>query len=286
MLFRSLIKHQLLNNNKMHHSEQYRNKGIYIIICLLAVLLFPHQASGQPAPLKIGVSKASPNYINWLKRADPSVQTIDLYLLPISAAVRQLSSCSGLLLTGGEDVWPGRHGKTSDTLRCTEMNRHRDSLDMALIEKALALRMPVVGICRGHQILNVYLGGTLIIDIPTDFGTRTTHQCDDYLNCVHTVKVKKTTILAGISMCDSAKATTNHHQAIERLSPLLSANAVSGDKLIEGMEWHNPGRKSFLLGVQWHPERMDESNPLSGPIALEFLRQAKTYSFKYQKKKK
>ncbi len=242
--------------------------------------LVPDRASGQPAPLKIGLSKASPNYVNWLKRADPSVQTVDLYALPITAAVQQLGRCSGLLLTGGEDVYPGRYGKEYDTARCTEMNRHRDSLDMALIGKALELKMPVVGVCRGAQILNVYLGGSLIVDIPKDLGTGTIHQCDDYLNCFHPVTTGKKSLLGSICMCDSSRVTTNHHQAVDRLSPQLAANAFSADKLVEGVEWLNPDGKSFLLGVQWHPERMDRSNPLSGRIAEEFLLQCATFSYK------
>ena len=154
---------------------QNRINRLFILIFILTGFFFLNQALCQPAPMKIGLSKASPNYVNWLKRADPSIQTIDLYKLTFSMAIQQLGLCSGLLLTGGEDVWPGRYGKTSDTLRCTEMNPHRDSLEMALIEKALALKMPVMGICRGNQILNVYLGGTLIIDIPKDFGKNTIH---------------------------------------------------------------------------------------------------------------
>ena len=263
--------------------KHHLKKHLCRVIIVLGGFLLQSLGFCQPAPSKIGISKASPNYVNWLKQADPSVQTIDLYVLPISTAVQELSQCSGLLLTGGEDVYPGRYGKEYDTVRCTEMNPHRDSLDMALIEKALALKMPVVGICRGHQILNVFLGGTLIIDIPKDFGKNTLHQCDDYLHCFHNVVVRKSTLLAKISGSASSQATTNHHQAIDRLSTQLISNATADDKLIEGIEWKNPEGKSFLLGVQWHPERMDRSNPLSGKIADEFLRQSTAYSFKHKK---
>ena len=264
----------------MGNNKQFFTKHFFAVTLLLTGLLFLDQAFCQQAPLVIGLSKTSPNYVNWLKRADTAVQTIDLFLLPISKAVEQLGQCSGLLLTGGEDVWPGRYGREPDTMRCTEMNPHRDSLDFALIKKALELKMPIVGVCRGHQILNVYLGGTLIIDIPQDFGKRTIHQCDDYLKCFHAVNVVKTTMLSKISMCGSAQVTTNHHQAVDFLSPQLVPNSTSDDNLIEGIEWKNPEGKSFLLGVQWHPERMDRSNALSGPVAKEFLVQAATYSNK------
>ena len=265
----------------MYPGQPTNKRGIYHFISILAAFVYLQQAYCQPTPLKIAISKASPNYVNWLKRADPQIETIDLYILPIASAVRQLCQCSGLVLTGGEDVYPGRYGKEYDTLRCTDMNPHRDSLEMALIEKALALKMPIIGICRGHQILNVYFGGTLVVDIPKDVKSSVIHQCDDYLHCFHAVRVRGRTLLANITRCDSAQVTTNHHQAVDRLSPLLSANAFSEDGLVEGLEWKNPGGKSFLLSVQWHPERMDASNPLSGRVLKEFLLQSTTYANKH-----
>jgi putative glutamine amidotransferase len=257
-----------------------------ILISMVAGFMLFNHAFCQPAIIKIGISKASPNYVNWLERADSSIQTVNLYTLPLAEAVQQLGQCDGLLLTGGEDVYPGRYGKEYDTLRCTEMNPHRDSLDMALIEKALALTMPVVGVCRGHQILNVYLGGTLIIDIPKDVAHPEIHQCDDYLHCFHPVRISKSTMLARISLCESAQVTTNHHQAVDRLAPTLISNASSEDQLTEGIEWKDPEGKSFLIGVQWHPERMDVMNPLSGFLADEFIRQAKVYFQKHRKTRK
>ncbi|HNY03238.1 MAG TPA: gamma-glutamyl-gamma-aminobutyrate hydrolase family protein, partial [Bacteroidales bacterium] len=155
-------------------------------ILLLAVALTCGQSvCGQPVPITIAISKASPNYVNWLKRSDPGVVTLDLYKLKVADAVEKLAGCSALLVTGGEDVFPGRYGKITDTSRCTEMNPYRDSLEIALIQAALARKMPVAGVCRGEQIINVALGGTLVIDLPADVGKKVTHQCDDYLHCFH-----------------------------------------------------------------------------------------------------
>ena len=246
-------------------------------------LLILCMGCARSATIKIAISKATPNYERWLKRADSTLVLINLYTLPIDSAVLVLSECNGLLLTGGEDVYPAWYGKESDTLRCTEMNPHRDSLDIALIGKALDMKMPVFGICRGHQILNVYLDGKLIIDIPADYPSAITHQCEDYLHCFHNMNVKKNSQLSAITQCDSAVVTTNHHQAIEQLSPLLSSNAFSNDGLIEGVEWFHPDGKSFLLGVQWHPERMEKTNPLSGRLADEFIKQSILFSNHHKK---
>jgi putative glutamine amidotransferase len=239
--------------------------------------------TAQAFPVKIGVSKISKNYAAWLLQSDSTVILVDLYTLPVDSAITTLSQCDGLLLTGGEDVYPGWYGKLADTIRCTEMNRRRDTLDLALIRKALELQMPVFAVCRGHQILNVALGGTLIIDIPQDYKSSILHQCDDYLHCFHPVSVNPYTRLSEISHCRADTVTTNHHQAIGKLSHLLIANAHSPDGLIEGMEWASSEAKSFLIGVQWHPERMDKMNGLSGNLADEFIRQAKLFQNRTEK---
>jgi len=240
----------------------------------------------QGVSLRIGLSKASPNYENWLKRSNAEVIPVNLYLLPVDSALQELGRCDGLLVTGGEDVYPGMYGQEADTARCPEMNRHRDSLDIALIAYAVSVKMPVFAVCRGLQIVNVFLKGTLIIDIPEDIGTHVTHQSDDYLHCFHSVIVPANRLLSTVSKCDSAIVTSNHHQAIKHLSPKLIANAYSKDNLIEGIEWRHAAGKSFLLGVQWHPERMEKSNPLSGPLAGEFLRQTVIYKTAHQKNDK
>lgn len=223
------------------------------------------------APLRIAISKASTNYINWLKRADSTVEIVNLFPMPIDSAMEILETCSGLLLSGGEDVYPGIYGMESDTARCTGIDRHRDSLEIAVIARAFDLGLPVMGICRGNQILNVYLGGTLYIDVPQDHGTGVIHQCDDYLNCFHAIYPADSSLLKSISGADSASVTTNHHQAVRVLAQGLSANSYSADTVIEGIEWADPKEKPYLIGVQWHPERMEESNPLSGPLAKSFV---------------
>jgi putative glutamine amidotransferase len=266
-------------------SDLQKAKGI-AFLCVCALVLFSGYGFSQGVSLRIGLSKASPNYENWLKRSDPAVIPVNLYLLPVDSALQELGRCDCLLVTGGEDVYPGLYGQEADTARCPEMNRHRDSLDFALIAQALDAKMPVFAVCRGLQIVNVFLKGTLIIDIPEDVGTRVIHQSDDYLHCFHSVTVPPNSLLSTVSKCDAAMVTSNHHQAIKHLSPMLVANAFSKDNLIEGIEWRHAAGKSFLLGVQWHPERMEKSNPLSGPLAEEFLRQAVLYKTVHQKNEK
>lgn len=250
--------------------------GAAILIYLLASIAC---ARIIPSPV-IAISKASANYINWLKRADSAVQYVNLYTLPFDSALSVLGSCNGLLLTGGEDIYPGIYGDASDTIRCDTINFYRDTLEINLIYKALEMRMPIFGICRGEQLFNVVLGGELLIDIPQDSGTKILHRCEDYLTCFHMVSVEHSSFLHTLCNCDSALVTTNHHQAVHVLAPDLKANSFGPDGLIEGVELAERDGQPFFLAVQWHPERMEADNPLSGPLAEAFLIQCKIYSMK------
>jgi len=232
-----------------------------------------------PPPI-IAISKASDNYINWLKRADTTVQFVNLYTLPVDSALDALERCNGLLLTGGEDIYPGIYGYESDTSRCGTINFYRDTLEINLTLRALELKMPIFGVCRGEQLLNVVFGGELFIDIQQDFDTTVLHHCEDYLTCFHMVYVEQNSFLHTLCNCDSALVTTNHHQAISILSSDLKANSHGPDGLIEGVELAEREGEPFLLAVQWHPERMEAENPLSGPLAEAFLIQCKLFSLR------
>jgi putative glutamine amidotransferase len=243
---------------------------IRFLILFFCILIALSPAISQQTK-QIAVSKLSENYRKWLLKADSTIVIHNLYLLKIDSALRVLNACSGLLLTGGEDVYPAYYQQVNDTSRCTEMNLRRDSLEMALIQAAIHQKKPILGICRGSQLLNVFSGEKLIVDIPTDFPSAITHQMDDYEKCFHSIKILPNTLLSEICQCDSGIVNSNHHQAVKRTAKLLSLNCFTSDGLIEGIEYNSFNEKPFLLGVQWHPERLDFLNPLSGPIAQAFL---------------
>jgi putative glutamine amidotransferase len=269
-----------------------------IISLFIFISLFSACKLIKKEPMKIAVSKTSANYTNWLKKADSGLLIIDMYHMDIDSALAVLDHCSGLLVTGGEDVQPGYYGKADEKSLCGTMDPKRDTLEIFLIKKAISRKMPVLGICRGEQILNVALGGTLIVDIPDYFksaaGSRLPaflpdrqagsirHQCPDYLKCYHSVTMLPNSLLRRITGCDTGFVTSNHHQAVEQLAPGLLINAVSGDGIIEGIEWLDPAGKSFLIGVQWHPERMDTSNSMSGKLLLHFYSESEDYFKKHQ----
>ena len=292
-----------------------KNKSLAFIFIFILTILFGFSPATEK-PLKIALSKASPNYIKWIK-ADSTIIVVDLNNLEPADAVRKLEGCDALVLTGGGDIDPSFYRNEDQMKSCTDVDPKRDKLELALINKALLLKMPVLGICRGEQILNVALKGTLIPDIPAykrlklfpvPSGDQITvqkaltsavapvqlpddnhksdadvvHQCDDYLHCFHPVSLDPKSLLCNITGTDTGTVTTNHHQAILKLGEGLKMDAMSPDSIIEGIEWIDAKEKSFLIGVQWHPERMDISNSLSGKLLLRFIAEAKKYDAKLQ----
>lgn len=263
------------------------NKILLLLVFFgLSFVLFSTQSCCSPdkqAVLKIAISKDLPvknitTYSAWINRHESDIEFYNLYPMGLDSAIKILKACDGLILTGGRDVFPDCYGKIEDTARCGSFDAYRDSLEFALIDVALISKMPIVGICRGEQILNVSQGGSLYIDIPTDFDTTVMHRQKDWRNCYHEVFTVSTTSLAIISGVQYGKVTSNHHQGIEVLGEGLKISAYSTDSLPEAIEWEERGDKGFLMAVQWHPERMDTLHLLSAPIAKEFLKEARLFS--------
>jgi len=260
---------------------------IHWLLLLAGMLIIVSCAHREEVQVRIALSKGVPvesyaNYYQWIKAHDSTAQVIDLYAMPLDSALELFKTCSALLITGGTDIAPAIYRKGADTARCWEPDPRRDSLEMALFQMAREEDKPILGICRGEQMINVALGGSLIIDIPTDFDTAVRHQCDDYLTCYHPVTVESNSLLHEISGVYRGEVTSNHHQGVDRLANELKGVSFAPDGLIEAVEWAYPEGKPFLLAVQWHPERMEAGNPLSGPIADRFLEEARRY--KAQKK--
>ncbi|PKP33452.1 MAG: hypothetical protein CVT99_00420 [Bacteroidetes bacterium HGW-Bacteroidetes-16] len=255
------------------HTSRTLSLGFAIV---WSMILIGCTTATQPS-LTIAVSKQSDAYVQWLQRNDSTVKTINLYPLGIDSALSILNGCNGLLLTGGEDVYPGYYDQLADTSRCGEFDHYRDSLEMALIDFAVQHKIPILGVCRGEQILNVALEGSLVVDIPTDFDTTVIHQQEDYLNCIHPVTAVSGSILIEMTGAKSDSVTSNHHQAIDRLAEPLSIVAYAPDSLPEAVSWKNPENHGFLFAMQWHPERMKPGRPYSDPIGHAFLAKANAY---------
>jgi len=174
-------------------------------------------------------------------------------------AVRQ---CDGVLLTGGDDVDPNLYTKSLPwKVAKTVQRAHaaRDSFEMLLIHEVLRQRKPLLCICRGHQILNVALGGTLFADISLQIPQAMNHSRTDRKDrVVHDITCDPGSLIAMIAGKERLGVNSSHHQAVARLAGSLRATAISTDGVIEGMELATEARGMlpYLLAVQFHPERL------------------------------
>lgn len=177
-------------------------------------------------------------------------------------AERVLDGLDGLVITGGRDVDPARYGQPAhDTT--DQPATDRDAWEFALLQGALARHLPVLGICRGAQVLNVALGGTLMQHLPDVLG-HTRHQAGNAVFTTTSVRTVVGTRLASL-IGGTSDAQCYHHQAIDRLADGLIVSAQdAADGVIEGVEL--PG-DDFVLAVQWHPEeRLDDLRLFAGVV--------------------
>jgi putative glutamine amidotransferase len=228
--------------------------------------------------ITIGFSRASDKgryqlYVKWLKSIDPSFEYVNFYGMDQNDALTELDRCSGLVLTGGIDVHPSYYDKEDEANRC-ELDLSRDMLEFALIEKALELKLPILAICRGEQILNVSQGGDLIVDIPSDHGKTIIHTSDTDELIQHSISIDSSSINYRLIKKTSFEIVSVHHQAVKTLASCFRATAFADDGIIEAFEWKEPDGKSYLNAVQWHPEKGDYQNALSQAIGKDFIEAA------------
>ena len=225
-------------------------------------------------PLLIAITKAAPgkysNYIEWLRLFQPDIEYVDLGAS--ADPTTMLEEADGLLLPGGGDVHPSRYGKNDPQGLCNDIDPDRDHLEMQTIASAIELRKPILGICRGCQIANVALGGTLIFDLPSH--GKSNHGKFDGKDSIHAVTAVPDSQLATLMQSLHGSISSAHHQAADMIAPDLRCTATSDDGVVEALEWREPADKPYLMLVQWHPERMidRDTNEYSAMIAKDFLR--------------
>jgi putative glutamine amidotransferase len=194
-------------------------------------------------------------------RALLSAGGIPLVLPPLmdtSMAARAVEGLDGLILTGGEDMDPSLYG-AQPSPRLNPPSRERDLFELALFAAARHRGLPVLGICRGIQVINVALGGTLYQDLPSERPTLVDHQPEGGRDrrC-HRLRIQPGSRTALALGTTSISVNSAHHQAIKDLASGLVATAWTDDDLIEAAETR-PG-SPWVLAVQWHPEAMCSQN--------------------------
>ena len=167
-----------------------------------------------------------------------------------------LSLCSGVILTGGEDVDPRRY--RGDVESAGNVSVERDALEARVIELAMERDLPILLLCRGVQIMNVVLGGTLYEDLPSQGVASLDHDRtgSDISRDIHEVRFDGVDRLRGVFGEDGFRCNSTHHQAIRELGEGLVAVGWSEDDIIEVVEYRGDRTDAWVAGVQWHPERM------------------------------
>jgi len=194
--------------------------------------------------------------------------------LPANVTVRNyVDSLDGLVLQGGADIAPETYGEAPINPEWSG-DRIRDRYEIELFEEFVRQGKPVFGICRGCQLINVALGGTLYQDINTQVPDTLLHRCEQrYEHNFHAMRLLGGTWLAGLyPKTGLMRVNTIHHQAVKGLGKGLVPEAMSEpDGIVEALRWNGP---SFVMGVQWHPEFMDPADAelLDGkPLLTAFL---------------
>ena len=212
----------------------------------MRVVIAMPRMSTDPEP-----TVAQSKYMESLARAGAGMRWIELS--DPDQAVQDALTCDGLLLPGGGDMDPKFYGQARIPA-CGEPNLLRDAAEPLLLRAFLAADKPVLGICRGIQVMNAVLGGDLYQDIkPFEHLPHNGHWAK-----VHTVTVRRGTLLSRILGQDTVLVNSQHHQAVDRVAPGFTLAALSEDGIVEAIE--KPDAR-FCLGVQWHPEWLSDADP-------------------------
>jgi len=199
--------------------------------------------------------------------ADPTVLPSTADEAEVSALVGEYD---GFVFTGGADVDPKLYGE--EPFEGVVPSSERDEREGLLLQKILEADKPLLGICRGIQLINVLLGGDLYQDIPTQCPSETVHNMKPpYDHTVHSVKVEKDSPLYRLLGVEELAVSSLHHQAVRKAAPCLSVMARSEDGLIEGLRMPE---KKFVWLIQWHPEFTYKDDENSRKIFAAFVKAA------------
>lgn len=206
-------------------------------------------------------------YMEWLRLFSSSCEFV---ILSKDGGIESLQGFDGIVLTGGEDIDP-EYSKAVPVEKVGTVDRSRDDFEFRLMGSAVRHHVPILGICRGLQVINVFFGGSLIADVQHDgFNDHETPRGEPEKR--HSVSVYEGSLLKKIVGTAKGNVNSYHHQAAKEVANTLAVSSFSEDGVVEALEWKEKEGKPFLLAVQWHPERMtDAENPFTRNIGESFF---------------
>ena len=194
---------------------------------------------------------------------------LPLMLAPLEENVELLDDLDGLILSGGSDIGPALYGQEAQA-ETTPVFPHRDHAELVLLQAALERDLPVLGICRGMQLLNVARGGDLHQHLPDVLADAAPHKSAPGTWTRHSIELAPGSRLAAI-LGERVEGTSCHHQSPDRIGEGLVVSGRAPDGVVEGIEL--PGRR-MAVGVLWHPE---EDGERGGPLFRELVESARAY---------
>ena len=253
-----------------------RRLSAVIVLCvLLCGCSAPRRAATRRAAPVIGISAAGAgesrvgqNYIDavCLSGGIPLIIPVLTDSLAVSAL---LDKVDGVLMIGGEDIDPSFYGEGA-LPALGEVNAPRDTFDLMLARMARRSRKPILGICRGLQVLNVAFGGTLWQDIPSQLPlSQVRHKAVDGETPYHKITVREGSALARLTGAGEARVNSFHHQSVKDVAPGFTVTATAADGVIEAMERFASGDR--ILAVQFHPEKMSAAGEMRYQPLFEWL---------------
>ena len=182
---------------------------------------------------------------------------------------RFINLCDGFCFTGGVDVNPERYGEKPKST-CGKIQYYRDELEFKVLEKIIGTPKPIIAICRGIQLVNVALGGTLYQDIPSEISTGILHrQTEDKFAPSHDVNILPNTPLSALMNTERICGNSFHHQAIKALGRGLEIMALADDGIVEAVY---STEKQYIRAYQWHPERLYEYDGYNHRVFDDFMK--------------
>jgi putative glutamine amidotransferase len=235
-----------------------------LLILLCSFTFFACQKEQQKT---IILSKASANYINWIE--DDNIIILDAYTIKNTDSI--LALADGIILTGGEDINPLQYNDTINLAVCGDINYQRDTLERKLFDFAFKNKLPLVGVCRGMQMMNVASGGTLYGDIPSEIGTTVIHRNNGEV--MHEIALScsnpyYTNLIFPLNK-DTFLVNSWHHQGLKDISENLRIIARSYDGLPEATVM-DTSVHPFMIAVQFHPERLGKDNGIHQQMLESF----------------
>ena len=215
----------------------------------------------------LSVYQSQNTYKNWISKENKKkIHVVEA--ISCSNLDSLLLVADGIILTGGEDINPNLYGHPEYIDICGKINHKRDTIERKLFDFALKKKIPLLGICRGMQMTNVALGGTLIPDIPTYIGKEVSHRGSGKTEHLVNIKNKENRLFPAAK--DSFTVNSNHHQCIDKLAKGLTIIAKSKDGVIEAVSY-DKFLHTYLVAVQFHPERM-KGSAISKLIKQQFIK--------------